>query len=624
MVVKYPRLYENDQFTRIVTPVSLSITQNITPLDTATITLLWGDALPARSYLELFTPNGSAGMFRVRSPHDGYGNETATAELEHMISEVGDWIVKEEISEMLGAETAVRRLFSHYKGGRWVLGSISALGSDLVACEAKYDRVLDTILSVLEQKPDCMMSFDFSVKPWRLNIVKKGTEVTAEGRLSRNVSTASVSYDDSELITRVWYQTFDSKKNATWTHRDAPTLSQYGVVEGTVRTSSDMTAAEIDLMVNTFIREHQHPRISVNIQGNELSRLTGESLDRFSVGKLMRLNLVDYGITVEENITSLTWNDPYTNEHSVSINLGSEEDTVFTFLHNLDSKGSGGGGGGRAKDKQEEQWKEYIVEFEKLDDSVVGMVAKQDETGKILEQAGMTLNSKGLLVYAKTDNGLLHQFDILNDSFTSKIENTAEGLESEIRQTADSITMSVDNKVAGLSSRITQTATEIRSEVTNAVTGLQSSITQESDRISLVVEGTGANAHIKPASIVASINNGQSTIKLSADHIDIDGLVDKLDAKELGCASLEVDGMIDAKGSIYTESYIFTESYVWAESIRVGSQTTGATWKSFTYRYVNLSTERAFLWGSTAGISGSTTGRIPISYTDTTIHYLGR
>lgn len=521
--MKYPRLYENDQFSRIVTPFSLSITQSAIPLDTASITLLWGDALPARSYLELFTPNGSAGMFRVRSPHDGYGNETATAELEHMISEVGDWIVKEEISEMMGAETAVRRLFSHYQGGRWVLGDISALGSDLVACEANYTRVLDTILSVLDQKPDCMMTFDFSVKPWRLNIVKKGTEVTAEGRLSRNVSTASVSYDDSELITRVWYQTFDADNNATWTYRDAPTIYQYGIVEGTVRTSSDMTDEEIDLMVNTYIREHQNPRISVNIQGSELSRITGESLDQFAVGKLMRLNLVDYGVTVEENITSITWNDPYANEKSVSIVLGSEEDTVFTFLHNLDSKGAGGGGGGRAKAKQEEQWKEYYTEWEKTDEYISGMAVKQDRQGNILEQAGLTLNSQGLLVYARTANGLQHQFDILNDSFTSNIQNTKLGLESEIRQTAEGITMSVDNKVAGLSSRITQTASEIRSEVTNTAAGLSSRITQNADKVAIVVDD---NNNVKSASIVAGIN-GQSGsyVKISADKINLDGYV---------------------------------------------------------------------------------------------------
>lgn len=519
-MINSPRLYVGNKFERIVHPISLSISQNIIPLDTASITLPKGEELPARSWLELFTPYGSAGMFRVRSPKDAYGQETTSAELEHMISEVGDYVVKEEISEMLPANEAVLRLFKHYQGGKWKLGSIDALGTGRIACEAKYDRVLDDILAILEQKPDCRMDFDFSTTPWTINIVKKDTAVSAEGRLARNMTAATITCDDTELCTRVWYQTFDKNKKATWVSRDASTIGTYGIVEGTVRTSSDMTADEINATVDTYLAEHKDPRVSVNIQADELSQITGEKLDKFSIGKLMRIALPDYGLTVEETITSITWNDIYGNPRSVSINLGAEQDTVVTFLHNLDSKGAGGGGGGRAKDNKDKEWSEYIVQFDKLDDSVVGMVAKQDKQGSILEQAGMTLNSQGLLVYAKTKDGLQSKFDILNNSITSSVENAKAGLRSEIRQTADSITSSVNNKISG-----------VRSE-----------IRQEADRISLVVEGTGADAKVKAASIVAGINDQSgSYVQISADKINLSGYVT---ASQLSTTSAKIDNLM--------------------------------------------------------------------------------
>jgi len=61
----------------------------------------------------------------------------------------------------------------------------------------------------------------------------------------------------------------------------------------------------------------------------------------------------------------------------------------------------------------------------------------------------------------------------------------------------------------------------------------QSRLNVQADRIGLVVEGTGANAHIKAAQIVASINaqTGQSAVLISADKITLDGtttLTDKL------------------------------------------------------------------------------------------------
>ena len=149
--MKLPRLFVNGQFKRIVQPVKVSVTQNITPLSTATMTLPAGEQIPDRSWEELFTPYGSAGMFRVRSPHDSYGTqEDSTVELEHMISEVGDDLVKEEINEMMSATAAMQRVFKHYDGGKWKLGNVSnALGTGQVAVQVNYDRVLDVMLSIL-------------------------------------------------------------------------------------------------------------------------------------------------------------------------------------------------------------------------------------------------------------------------------------------------------------------------------------------------------------------------------------------------------------------------------------------------------------------------------------------
>ena len=201
-MTKLPRLYVNGKFTRLVNPVSVGIIQKTQPLSTASMTLPRGEEIPARSWVELYTPYGSAGMFRVRSPHNAYGENTSTAELEHMIAEVGDYLVKAEYSEMIAASSAVTKVFAHYKGGKWKLGKVTDLGSGKIALEAKYESVLSVLLSILQQKPECIMSFDFSTTPWTLNFVKKGTSVVSQGRLARNVTSAEITYDDSELCTR--------------------------------------------------------------------------------------------------------------------------------------------------------------------------------------------------------------------------------------------------------------------------------------------------------------------------------------------------------------------------------------------------------------------------------------
>lgn len=122
-------------------------------------------------------------------------------------------------------------------------------------------------------------------------------------------------------------------------------------------------------------------------------------------------------------------------------------------------------------------------------------------------------------------DSMYSQFTIEKGQIRSIVEDVNNGLKSSITQTASQIRSELTDTKNGLSSSITQTAGQIRSEVTDSVNELQSSITQQANRISLVVEGTGANAKIKPASIVAAINTqtGTSQVKIGADQIELDG-----------------------------------------------------------------------------------------------------
>lgn len=82
-------------------------------------------------------------------------------------------------------------------------------------------------------------------------------------------------------------------------------------------------------------------------------------------------------------------------------------------------------------------------------------------------------------------------------------------------------------------------------------------------KISLIVEETddGGNV-IKAASIVTAINEDESSIALSADRIDIDGLVTKLAAKHIGVGSLHVEGKSEFLQSIYCEDHITAEEEI--------------------------------------------------------------
>lgn len=561
--IPLPRLLNDSGGTeRYINPIQVSINLEIIPLSYASMTLPKGESLPARGYVELYTCMGSAGIYRVRSPQDAYGSGVTTAELEHAVVEVGDFLVVDEYDEMMDAVSAMTAVFRHYRGSKWTLGDISALGHDHIALEAKYVRVLEAMLAILEQKPDCMMTFDFSTSPrWTINIVKRATTVAAEGRLARNVNYARVTYDDTELCTRAYYEkeattdeandyypTFDQSKNynknayvkysgklyqlpsghaagvtwanttktavtdvptSVWAYVDADTIGTYGLIEREVQTGSNYTAEEALYVAQEYLRTHKHPRISVEISLEELSSITGETLDTFAIGKLCRLALSDYNVTVEKTISSLSFPNVYGSPRSINATLAEEEDTTINFIHDVDSKGGSGGGGGGGR-KQDDQWKEYRTIFEQ-DDYHFGLYAQRLNTAEeILQQAGLYIDANGVLIFAEDNENMVA---------------------SKIKVQADRITAEV-------------------TRATDAESSLSGRITVEADRISLVVEGTGANAHIKPAAIVASINDGASTIKLSADHIDIDGLITQLVSKSLVVESMTMTANAYMLGSM--------------------------------------------------------------------------
>ena len=505
-------------------PLSMSVNLEITPLSTVSMRLPKDENLPSRGFVEVFTPLGSAGIFRVRSPEDAYGDDITMAELEHAITEVGDYLVKDEYSEMMSASTAMQTVFSHYGGNRWQLGDVSALGSGNIALEVNYERVLDAMLGILEQKPDCMMQFNFSTTPWTVSVVLRDTTVSAEGRLSRNVRSARVITDDTELCTRIYYKipSTDSEGEpiSVWTYANADTLSTYGLVERELLGGSGYTESEANEAAQEYLRQHKHPRITIQIDGEELSTITGEALDTFQIGKLYRLALPDYDIpSIEKCITGISWGDVFNSPESVSIRLGDEEDTVVNFLHDVDTRGgtdggSGGGsrgGGGGGRKSVDDKFKEYRTGIDQDDYHIHLWSTRTQQNGDILQAAGLDINSQtGVIIYHDdVENGLGARLTVNAEAIAAEVEraSSAEGaLQSSIIQTASMIYSSVSANNSAIYSEVVQTASMIRSEVSNSLSNFYTMIMQTASEI-VIRTGDATKTYHQPDPPVGDIDN---------------------------------------------------------------------------------------------------------------------
>ena len=146
----------------------------------------------------------------------------------------------------------------------------------------------------------------------------------------------------------------------------------------------------------------------------------------------------------------------------------------------------------------------------------------------------------------------------------------------------------------------------------------------QKERIDLVVEGEGSGAEIKAASIVLAINDdGGSTIKLSADTIDIDGVVTALAAKTIGCYALQAESSISTTdmtldGELTVADNITCSQRGSFHSLMVSN--TYASWNSVTV-VTGITATPEFTVKDTTNTNR--TGRLITNYNTATISYLG-
>lgn len=575
----------------------VSITLNMQPLSRVDMTLAEGDLdLAMHDLVEFYNQNGSVGIYRVTKITNTYRKERKI-ELSHGLDVLSDSMFegKEEyrgtVADMLQKIIAAQ---TQTIGGvpYWQLGTCE--DTNIWNKDIARDNLMECLTDIAKKEEDFVFTYDQSTFPWTLNFVRRDDTVLSEFRLNRNTVSCGVVFDDSDLCTRLFLSVTEEREEESgagtyidegyYTYDDTGAQDNWGVIckSAGVDQQDFASWAALEEWVHAYFARHNNPALQITIDGIELVKLTHEVIDEMHLSRMCRVSLPEYNAIFNERVISVNYPDALRNPMAVKVTLANKrltaEDAFQEISSTATSAAKSARAGGRGAHNAETYWRKTIGD---------------------------------------TANGLY-----------SRIEMTAYYIRSVVSDTAN-----------GLYSRIEQTAASIRSEVANTASGLRSAITQEANRISLVVEGTGSNARIKPASIVASINNGSSNIKLSADHIDIDGiltsLVTVLDHLVPASGEISITGGLSVGGTFGAGS-ISSDS----GSIDLGGSTLtlapyDASWQNqkvvtgvtITHASITVGLERTFKdTNGTNHVGRLVTGRTEGSHnvSTTTIHYLGR
>lgn len=373
-------------------PTQQSVDDRVTPLSTASLTLPDGEHAAFGEWVEVFTANGSAGVYRVVSASETYTGE-ASAELEHGICALGDAIIpgKGKISGKLNAVLKKMLGYQVIKANGaplWTLGSVASTS------DATFEYNSTNLLSaVLEVVPEgYMLTFDQSGLPWKLVVSKMETTAQCEGRLSRNLRGVTVTVDDEDFCTRIYCDKLPSPG-----YINGSTVDTWGVKAKTITAQDNVTQSSLKTYIKQYLEDHKNPRVSIECDAEDLSSITGEDIDRLQKGRLFRLALPDYGVSMEERILAVRTISAYDEPEHVRLTLANSiRDTADTLVYidkavtggaSSSSAGYvGGGGSGISPANVLDMLKKTDMHFSKYD--------------AWAEQAGIKIESNSAEIYA--------------------------------------------------------------------------------------------------------------------------------------------------------------------------------------------------------------------------------
>lgn len=395
--VKLPRLLSNDMKERATLhPSEANITFNQNAPHTANL-YLPPDApeVNMHDWVHLYTADGDAGIFRVINPGNDVGNELRLV-LRHGICVMADDVVKmgeEEISGTLGE--LLTRFWSATGVSKtpqfWRLGSIAS--TPVIKYQPSGHTLLQAVQTILKKARNYALEYDQSVFPWVLNVVKLTDENPCEGRFTRNLDSVNIDVEDSELCTRVYLDDRDG-------HWDADTIDQWGPVSKILNVPENATDESISAYVADYLETHKNPTVTIECSGADMSQITGESIDKLTLGRMCRACLPSYGITVNERIVSVNVPDVYGDPHGKRLYMNNKAEAMSDLLvmverDTSDLQSTAVKAARRAGGMQKEIEKSYaelVVTAQELVRIENETVVRFNEVGIILDANEVTLN----------------------------------------------------------------------------------------------------------------------------------------------------------------------------------------------------------------------------------------
>lgn len=426
MGVRLPRLLDqNMNEVARLRPSKMNVEPNGDSLSTASMTLPNGEPkVHVRDWMELYTEHGSAGIYRVTRQKDDIGNEQRVT-LAHGLCALEDAVIPGE-GKLSGSPAAVlKAILSHQKRTMWTLGTVAS--GPTIEIEYSYINALEALENALEKLPDHALTFDQTVMPWKLGLVKLSNEDGSEARLSRNLRGVTVEDEDSELCTRVYV---DDREGYT----DGPTIDTWGVIERVLTVPDGATEADVKKYVNAYLQEHKNPSRTITLDAYDLSGSTGEPLDAFRLWNMARVPLPAQSELLRERITALIYPSVFDDPLNTRVTMGKREKNLSDMLADMRKRATKAERAAVSTGKRVSRNSSAIQKnITRLEDTYAGLVELDGKTADRFNEVFIDLDAKQAQINLKASSAWVSDLEQGLNSAEIKLD----GLKAEMQLKVD-------------------------------------------------------------------------------------------------------------------------------------------------------------------------------------------
>lgn len=336
----------------------ISYEQQFNSIWTAAFSLPLNDSkeneITAFDFLELFDNDKRIGMFRIL-PKETVKNEntkTIAYKCEHVLATLlSDVLFRYHQLSNYTTKDVLEYLLSQQETKHWKLGKCDFTRYFHYSWEHE-NTILGPLFSVpkpFDEPYEWTWDDSIGNYPWTLNLVKVSNEITGEIRYRKNLKGIRKEEDPTDIITRLYCLGYGEGVNQLDISKVNPTkkpyieapqhiIDKYGIHK---YIWADKRFENVDTLFSSgqaMLNKKCIPKVSYSVESIDYELIDPYKLEKYEVGKLIRINDEELGIEVDVRLMKKSKPDVTGNPLTMSLEIGDPIEDLGTTQADLERR----------------------------------------------------------------------------------------------------------------------------------------------------------------------------------------------------------------------------------------------------------------------------------------------